>query len=299
MNAKTNRHKSASKPVFWNARRRNIRAGYGFIMPWIIGFFVFTLFPVVYSILLSLNAVTLLPGSIQLDWKGLYYYTYAFNVDTKFKLNLGNALMMIGCSLPIVLVFSLILALLLNRKYPGRTLFRTIFFLPVIIMSGPAISKLLSSYNINLSETIPSIMGVISSFPDIISEPVTYVLDNFVLILWFSGVQILVFLAGLQKISPQLYEAADIDGAGAWEKFWKITLPHLAPIAIVCAVYTVIEIANYSNLSINQQIVEQLMDTKHVYSFSAAMSWVYFVVILLLLGVVYLLFRLLGRRSRG
>ena len=118
------------------------------------------------------------------------------------------------------------------------------------------------------------------------------------LILWFSGVQILIFLAGLQKISPSLYEAADIDGASSWEKFWKITLPHIAPLALVCAIYTVVDISNYSGNAVNYDITDNLFNTSMMYSLSSAMSWIYFGVVLLILLAVYLVFLWLGRRGR-
>ena len=125
-----------------------------------------------------------------------------------------------------------------------------------------------------------------------------YILDNLVLILWFSGVQILIFLAGLQKISPSIYEAAEIDGAGAWEKFWKITLPHIAPLALICAVYTVVDVSNYSEMAVNTDISKNLFNTSMMYSLSAAMSWIYFGVIMLILSVVYILFYWMGRKSK-
>ena len=117
------------------------------------------------------------------------------------------------------------------------------------------------------------------------------------LILWFSGVEIIIFLAGLQKISPSLYEAASIDGAGKWEQFWEITLPHIAPLAMICAVYAVVDISNYSNLDINAKITSHMFDTSRIYSFSAAMSWIYFAVLLVILLAVFLLFFFMVKKN--
>lgn len=278
--------------------RRNALKGVAFFSPWIVGFLVFTLYPLINSVLFSLNTVTIKPGQTMLTWAGGEYYNYALNMSTTFKLHLGSTAMMIACSSPVVLVFSLIIAIFLNQKFAGRSFFRTVFFMPVIIMSGPVISQLLTEHTVDFTADGSQLMIFISGLPSFLNQPILFVLDNLVLILWFSGVQILIFLAGLQKISPSLYEAAEIDGASAWEKFWKITLPHIAPLAMICAIYTVVDIANYSGNAVNGDIGDNLFNTAMMYSLSAAMSWIYFGMVMLMLGAVYLIFWLMGRRSR-
>lgn len=280
-------------------RTRNALTGYAFFAPWIVGFLFLTLFPVIYSVVLSFNRVQITPGQTNLTWQGLEYYNQAINVDTAFKPDLGNAMIFICCSTPVIIVFALILSLLLNGKYPLRLLFRAIFFLPVIIMSGPVISQLLSKYTTDFSEISPAIFTFLGNMPDVIQTPALFVLNNLVLILWFSGVQILLFLAALQKISPEIYEAASIDGAGSWEKFWKITLPYIKPMALVATIYTVVDLSNYSNNGINIRIQNSMYDTKMPYSYSAAMSWIYFFCIIAILLVVLLLFTGFRRRKRG
>lgn len=278
-------------------KTRNAWIGYGFIAPWIIGFIALTLYPAIYSIIISLNDVRLTESGIKLSWRGLYHFNYAINSDLTFRTALGSTVLFIVCATPVVVVFSLIISMLLNNKFPLRTFFRIVFFLPVVIMSGPVISKLLTKHTVTFSEQAPSLYSFLKNLPQIIQTPTIFILDNLVMILWFSGVQILIFLAGLQKISPDLYEAADIDGAGSWEKFWKITLPYMAPIALINTVYTVVEIANYSGMDVNAKITEQLFNQTRIYSFSAAMSWIYFFVIVILLLVIYLIFRYFGRRD--
>ncbi len=278
--------------------QRNALKGLAFVLPWILGFLIFTLIPLLNSVRYSFSAVTITPGKILLKGAGLEFYDYAWNVSTTFKLGLASTAMMIGCSTPVVLVFSLLAAIFLNRKFPGRTFFRAVFFMPVIIMSGPVISSLLTNYTVDFTSDGSQIVLFLSSLPGFLSKPCLFILDNLVLILWFSGVQILIFLAGLQKIPPSLYEAAEIDGAGAWEKFWKITLPYIKPIALICAVYTVVNIANYSGHAVNREIQENMFNTAMMYSLSAAMSWIYFLVVLLMLAVVYVLFRQSGRKEK-
>ena len=275
----------------------NTIKGILFVSPWLIGFAVFTLIPFINSILYSFNAVSITPGKINLKWAGLEYYNQAWNVSTSFKLNLSSSAMMICCATPVILVFALIVAVMLNNKFRGRVFFRAIFFMPVIIMSGPVISKLLTGYTVNFTEEGSQIKLFLQSLPGVISKPCVFVLDNLVLILWFSGVQILIYLAGLQKVSTSLYEAAEIDGAGAWEKFWKITLPHMGPIILINGIYTVVTIANYSEQAINQEISNSMFNTSMMYSLSAAMSWIYFLLVLLILAVVGLLFWFISKKE--
>ena len=280
-----------------NYEKKDKLVGLAFLLPWIVGFFGLTLYPVIYSVILSLSNVQLYPGKTVLNYAGFQFYDYAWNVDTQFRLDVSEAVVLICCATPVIVVFSLIIALLLNRKFVGRTFLRAVFFLPVIVMSGPAISGLLTSYTVDFSTKNPEIFSLINALPGIIRSPLVYILNNLGLILWFSGVEIIVFLAGLQKISPSLYEAASIDGAGGWEKFWKITLPHIAPIAMVCAIYAVVDISNYSELSINGKITSHLFDTTRMYSFSAAMSWIYFAILLLLLMAVFILFSIVRSKN--
>lgn len=270
--------------------------GYAFLSPWIIGFVVITLFPVIFSIAMSFCAVKITGSSINLDFRGFYYYDQALNVDNWFKINIGKTVTFIACFAPVIVVLSLIAAVLLNNQFRGRGVFRAIYFLPVIVMSGPVISTLLSKYTVSFADAIPGIYAFLNSLPEKIKTPSVYILDNIIMIMWFSGVQILIFLAGLQKINPNLYEAASIDGAGTWEKFWKITLPHTKTLAIIGTVYTIVDLANYVNNEVNKQITMRIFDDAgRIYSLSSAMAWVFFIVVMLIIGAVYLAFTLLSR----
>lgn len=279
-------------------RARNTLAGYAFISPWLIGFFVFIAYPIIYSIILSLNAIRITPEGTEYTWKAFYFYDQALNSSTQFRTALASQVSMICYMTPIILVFSLIIALLLNGKFKMRAFFRITFFMPVIIMSGPAISQLLTGYTVDFSSSVPLIFDFLSNLPSFLATPAEYVLNNLVLILWFCGVQILIFLAGLQKISPDLYEAASIDGAGGWEKFWKITLPHLSPMILICGVYTIVDIANYSKGAVNTLISSKIFDPKSLYSYSSAMAWLYFIVVALLLVALLLIFKFFGRKAK-
>lgn len=281
-------------------KRRGALYGYAFISIWIIGFLVFVLYPVIYSMILSVNAIKIRPEGIIYTFKGLFFYDYALNELPHFRNCLAVQLQMVCGMTPVILVLSLIIAMLLNGKFRGRAMFRAIFFMPVIIMSGPVISSLLGQYALDFSTNSRIVYDLLSYMPSALASPVEYVLNNLVKILWMSGVQILIFLAGLQSIGSEVYEAASIDGAGAWEKFWQITLPHISPMILICAVYTVIDTANYNEGgNINALINSQIFDANYMYSYAAAMSWMYFVVIAAVLGLVLLIFKFFGRKGKA
>ncbi len=275
---------------------RKALTGFAFLLPWLIGFLLFTVYPIGLSVWLSLNEVAISSTEgMQFSWRGFDYYYEALRVDTTFLTTLGSNVLFICCATPIILVFSLIIAILLNKEFRGRTFFRVLFFFPVIIMSGSVIQELLGSYSIDFATMSDAVYSFLTALPSVLQKPIFFALENLVLILWFSGVQILLFLASLQKVGPALYEAADIDGAGAWEKFWKITLPHVKPMILLNAVYTVMEIANYSGNQVISKISSHIFEVNRPFSFSAAMSWIYFLVVCAILGLIVLLFN--GRKK--
>lgn len=280
-------------------KQRGALYGYAFIGIWIIGFLLFVLYPVIYSIIISVNAIKIRPDGIIYTFKGSFFYNYALNEQPHFRNCLAIQMKMICGMTPVILVLSLIVSMLLNTKFHGRALFRAIFFMPVIIMSGPVISSLLTQYSVDFSTNSRIVYELLSYMPSALASPVQYVLDNLVKILWMSGVQILIFLAGLQSIGTEVYEAASIDGAGAWKKFWQITLPHISPMILICAVYTVIDTANYNEGgNMNALINSQIFDANYMYSYSAAMSWMYFLVVAAVLVAVLLIFKFFGRKAK-
>jgi ABC-type sugar transport system permease subunit len=273
-------------------KKRNALFGYIFILPWIIGFFLFTAFPFFYSIFLSMSKVTISPTGIETKWIGLTNYFNIFTKDANFPLILAESIVSLILSTPMIVVASLIMAVLLNGKFKGRTIFRGIFFLPVIIISGPVISELMTNQAAKIVEPNKYLIyKFFSMLPKVISSPILYVFDNLVIILWFSGVQILIFLAGLQKIDTSIYEAAYIDGASSWEIFWKIVLPYVKPLILINTIYTIVEMASFPNNKINTAITSKMFEMGNVYSYSATMSWTYFLVEFLLLGITFLILK--------
>lgn len=272
-------------------KTRESLMGYGFISLWIIGFLAFTLIPLIQTAYLSFNNVKVTTEGIKTTSVGLQNYKDALLMDVTFVDTLIGYIGEIVIYVPIILVFSLAIALMLNMDIKGKGIFRTIFFLPVIISSGPVIEKLIEKG----ATSLPSITAFIESgiigesLPGPLANVVVSVLASFIVILWFAGVPILIFIAGLQKVDKAVYEAASIDGASKWESFWKITLPALNPMVILNVVYTIITISMFSLNGVIMHIQSKSFDDKWGLGYAAAMSWIHFAVLLVILGIFVLL----------
>ena len=280
-------------------RARENLYGYGFILLWLIGFAVFTVVPLAQTFFFSLNQVTVTATGINLlpvQWAN---YTRALVTDPNFVELLIEYAIETLVSVPIVIIFSMIIAMFLNLKFRFKGFFRTIFFLPVVITSGPVIQELTAQG----ATSVPGVASTaaltefLAQLPGYLRNPVEYLLTSFILILWFSGVQILIYLSSLQKIDKSVYEAASIDGASAWESFWKITLPSLSTTTIINAAYTIITLSHFSENKVIKYIYGQTYAVQGGIGYSSAMSFLYFFVLLLLLAVTYLV--LSPRRERS
>lgn len=285
--------------------RRSARSGILFILPWLIGFIFFFLKPFISAIGFSFSKV-IFPeqGGIDLEFIGLKNYTDALFNDPDFIRDLIESLGTNLSNIIIILFFSFLIAILLNSKFRGRTLARAIFFLPVIIASGPVLNLLTGDQmaSMMLSGQRNSILFEASALQDMLLNmrlPQTLidslmgVVNGIFNLSWQSGVQILLFLAGLQNIPRQLYEAADVEGATAWEKLWRLTFPMLKSVFLLNIVYTTInEFASMSNKTM-QLIMTYLSGLKM--GESSARALIYFIIVFAALGIVFLIS---GRRSR-
>lgn len=275
---------------------RKALAGRLFVYPWVIGFLLFLAKPLVQSVIYSFNTLRITKDGLLSTPVGLKNYSYVFSGDPKFMQYLITSVRTTIIDVPLIIFFSLFIAVLLNRKFRGRAVIRGIFFLPVIITSGALVYVLgndVSTTFQGAAQTTGMPMVKAVNFQVLLSTVITYkpavdqivaIIDRVYVIIWKSGVQILMFLAGLQAISPSLYESSDVEGATAWESFWKITMPMISPIIIINVVYTVID----SFTDYNNQMLRYILDItflKIQYGISAAMAWVYFSVILVLLAV--------------
>jgi ABC-type sugar transport system permease subunit len=271
---------------------RRALMGYVYTLPWVIGFIVFTAYPFFYSLYLSFFDLDFTVFGIRSTFAGLKHYLYAFRVDANFPIQFWNTVLSIALSTPLILIFSLVAAILLNNRLKARAFFRLLYFLPVVIISGPVISELIVNDAARIVDPRGYfIYSFFTALPDTISYPFVYMFNNLVLILWFSGVQIIFFLAGLQKINASIYEAAKIDGASSWIIFWKMTLPLIKPFILVSAIYTIVDLASFSNNPVNTSITQRMFDVDKPYSYSAALSWIYFVFVMIIIGITFLLLR--------
>jgi ABC-type sugar transport system permease subunit len=268
-------------------RLRETLTGLAFIGIWIIGFLIFTCYPLIRTLWLSFNEVKITAEGIKTTYVGWKNYNDALFLDPQFGDTIVTYFAETLVIVPVIVVFALIVALLLNVKLRGRGLFRTIYFLPVVITSGPVIQQLIDQG----ATTLPGIRDIIEmsrleeSMPGLLADLITYLLSSFITILWYSGVQMLIFLAGLQKLDRAMYEAASIDGASKWEAFWKLTLPAINPMIVVNMVYTVVMQSVFSLNPVIGLIQTAMHDPKHGMGYSAALAWIYFMVMLVLLAL--------------
>ena len=279
-------------------KRREATLGYMFILIWIIGYLVFSLYPVFYSLYLSFFKVNLDGSDIVLQWQAFNNFKAAFISDPYFVEILIDYVMNTLFNVPVVIVFALIIAMLINQDIRGKGFWRTVFFLPVIISSGPIIGELINQG----ATTLPSIANydiinlILENVGEFISDPIQNLLETILLVLWFSGIQILILLAGLQKIDKAIYEASMIDGASPWESFWKITLPSILPLISVSIVYTVVSMSVFSLNPVIIYIKDIMTGRSTVgtltngFGYSSALAWIYFlvmvVIILVFVGVI-------------
>jgi len=288
---------SKHKPKQSMATKRAI-AGLLFSCPFIVGFLLFYISPLIRSIVFSFSRIT---GGMDISFIGLDNFNFSLFVDPIFRDTVIDSLKNLGTIGPSILLFSFFISVMLNQKFKGRIVARVIFFLPVIITSGIIAvmqnDSFLNSANVALSSvggdgsanTINLANTIISSLPfDVNSFFVSFLtgtVSNIYQITISSGVQILIFLAGLQSISPSLYEASSIEGATSWENFWKITLPMISPLIIVNAVYTIVDYCNGLTNTVTKSIYNATFKLGDI-GLAASMSWIYSVLILLLLGII-------------
>ncbi len=278
--------------------------GWFFIAPFVIGFILIYFSVILDSFLFSINDLSLGKEGYDLEFIGLKSYKYALFTHPTF---IKDTLSLIGDLLlqsPAVIIFSLFIAVLLNQNMPGRGIFRAIFFLPVIMATGIVLKADMSNA---MLESMGSAAGIetgastvaaggfdISNIkimlesmyiPTDIVDYIVNLVNNIYSVVNYSGVQIILFLSGLQGISPAIYESAHVEGANGWESFWKITVPLLSPIILVNIIYTVIDGFTRSNNTI-MALIDDVAFNKMNYSASSAMAWLYLALVIVLLGVI-------------
>ena len=290
--------------------KKKARAGWVFVLPFVIGF-VLVYLPIIWnSIYMSFHSLHIVTGGgFTLEFVGLDNYSDALFEDPDFVQTLLGGLKELAFDIPAILIFSLFMAVLLNQKMAGRAVFRAIFFIPVILSTGlmegieasnilgtmmegnesidgsgsSAASEIVSVMDI---ERLFSSMKVGKELVDLVAKMINEIYD----IVNRSGVQMLIFLAGLQSISPAIYEACRIDGCTAWETFWKITFPMISPMILVNGIYTIIDSFTTDSNTVMRYIHQVYNKGSDGQVLSSAMSWMYFIIVMLMLAAAAGLF---------
>lgn len=279
--------------------RKKSLVGYGFISLWLIGFFLMYAKPLIESLWYSFNELKITTNGFEMKWQGFENFKYIFTEDAEYLPALRDALLDLLYQVPLILVFSLILAMLVNQKFFGRTAVRAVFFLPVIIASGVVLNIIngdTASQMMQSGEKTSQMFQVTSlatmlqglNLPSDITSLIVNAANNIFELMWQSGIQIVLFLASLQTIPGSLYEAASIDGGTKWEIFWKVTFPMITPILLVNLVYTITDSFTATGNSVMRQILAAVQD-KLDFDYSAALAWLYFLIIVVILGIVILI----------
>ena len=283
------------------------RMGWLFIAPFLIGFLLIYLPMILESLQFSFSELKIQTGGgYKLINVGFGNYSYALLEDPDFVTTLGTSLVDLLFNVPAIVIFSLFMAVLLNQKMRGRAIFRAIFFIPVIVSTGIIESiDLMNDLSANMEQIsnsensmdggnsgaeILTAMDVRRLFSGMqigagLVDYVVTLVNNVYNIINKSGVQMLIFLAGLQSISPAIYESCYIDGASSWETFWKITFPMISPMILVNAVYTVID-SFTSQSNVIMKYISDIYGGEGGMVRATAMSWIYFMIVVVALAIV-------------
>lgn len=273
-------------------------AGYLFILPFILGFLLFMVKPMIESLQMSFSNVKVGTGQggFLMEFVGIANYKKAFMVDPEFIRMLTAELSGMLVDVPAILIFSFFVALILNQQFKGRGLVRAIFFLPVILSSGVIVgleynNTLLQGMEEVIKQSTNSDITLVleeiflsGGMGDKLLSTVFDIMNHIYDIAIASGIQIVIFISGLQTVSSSMYEAAKIEGCTAWECFWKITLPMVSPLILVNLIYTIIDFFIKTDNEVMEKISETMI-VKMDYGFSSAMAWIYFSAVLLIIAI--------------
>ena len=266
--------------------------GLFFVSPFIIGTALFFLYPIYQSIRLSFGYVVDIVG-FNVRWVGIENYVHVLLMDTEFMPIFLEVVQTTLIRVPLVVIFAILIAIMINQNIKARGFFRTVFFIPFLLGTGVVMDQILIQ---GVDEQVLSIADGLIPYNLLfylgsdVAEMIMEFFSMLVQVLWSTGVPILLFLSGLQSISDALYESADIDGATAWEKFWKITIPMISPTMLLVIVYSIVDSFTHARNPMLELIQERAFYNIWFHR-AAAMGWVYFTFILLLLILVFVVLR--------
>lgn len=284
--------------------------GYGFIAIWIIGVIYMFIVPIFKSAWYSMCYTELVTtadqaaqrgmtsAGIYTEWNNFGNYEEALFKNQDYLPKLTESLGAMVPQVIVVMIFSLFIALLLNQKFRGRTFARAVFFLPVLVATGPVLAVIKGDISTNgissgeqfsalfqtdLVDELLQFLGIYNLNQQLTMTIQTITSDIFNL-LWSAGIQILIFLAALQQIPVSAKEAASMEGATRWEFFWKITFPMISPMILANLIYTVIDTFIDSENPVMSIVLAQSRGLR--YGLSAAMAWIYFLIVAVALAII-------------
>ena len=281
-------------------RQRRSVTGLLFVLPFVIGLLLFILRPMITSIQMSFSKVNLngAAGGFSMEFVGWANFLQALTIDKDFNRLLTESVRDTLIDGVCIIIFSLIIAVILNRKFPGRGAVRAIFFMPVILASGVVLgmekSNMLlqgiqdlqsASTNTTITTTVQELLlGALGNTASELIQLIMNIINHFYDIVVASSIQTVIFLSALQTINPSVYEAAEMEGCGAWEKLWKITIPLLSPMILVNWIYTIIDRFIRADNQLMTKILDCITETLD-YGFSSAMAWIYCLCMVALIGI--------------
>ena len=280
------------------------RYGIAFVAPWIFGVIVFVAVPIIYTVIYSFSVVTMGSYGLETEFVGFRNYYRLLFENTVFVDRLAASLTSVFTSLPIIVSLSLIFAIILNQNFKGRMLMRSVFFLPVIFSSG-VVMYVLNGGGGSDAATISASLGSEAAstyinpidfseilqrldFPSDINDLLMKYLNDTFNLIWSCGVQILLFIAGLQTIPTQLYEVGSVEGATAWESFWYVTFPMLGRVTMLVVFYTMVELFVENSELVDSVLTDMRWNT--IYDTTSAQLWIYFAGVGIVMGIVMLLY---------
>lgn len=296
------------RKIFRTIERRDSFAGFLFVSPFIIGFVAFFAYPIAQSIFLIFHNSKYAAGKLESEFVGLANLRYIFFEEPHVNRMLWTSISGLLPQIAVVLIASIFLSLIINQKFKGRTFVRAVFFLPVIVTSGVVMSIIKGdAFAASLIETSTSSTAapsfglqqilVQSGLDSSLVDFFTGISNNLFDVLWRTGIQTVIFLAGLQSIPKSLYEASSVEGASAWENFWMITLPMLTPMIMLNLVYTVVDFFTDSTNEVMMLATEYGTGSSQNYGVMSAISWVYFSIIGLILMLIALIYTQVQKRD--
>jgi len=279
---------------------KNAVTGYLFILPFLIGFMAFMFLPILESLRMVFSLVRIDPikHGFSMTFTGIENLKRVLAIDPEFNRlvfeEMGRMLLIV----PAIIIFSLFVAIILNQEFRARGLVRAIFFLPVILSSGIMIgletnNSLLSSMaeiikdgnsmKTSITRVLEDILVTEGAASDFMGY-IFMIINQIYNIAMASGIQIIIFLSALQTIPPSMFEAAKIEGATSWECFWKITFPMVSSLIMVNVIYSVVDYFLRTDNRVMEKINMEMMG-RFEFGFSTAMSWVYFLAVIIIIGI--------------